>query len=397
MGKPSLRAIIRLSLFILLTLAITCFLLSCSAISSSNLDQSDLQLDEAMALVYYSTSLTKEYYSKGTSYLLYIGKKGDIRTVAGEGLEWNAPIKLPGADSLVVQRKNEVHVQNNDLKAQSYASPCSVSAGYRQMSGYLTGSNQYYSLFNKGVGPDSAYVSTFRWGDAGHHYCEEIGEFVEAQGSDEHAVYALTSNHDTLQGLHLVVLKPENGRLIQFKYPVRDMYTGSLIVQSDMISYQDKLFVVYCTRADDDRIELQVMEIDKRTRDTQTYPLHMYGKEPDNAFFSLSANSIGIQQDKLYYVDGYGTIFPFSLETNTVGTAYSLSRFERKAYLNDEMGYVRGPYFYLYRFDEDKRTHKVEKYQLADGTFVSELQIPNLRDVISPEVYLYDFQMLGDL
>ncbi|MFW5437330.1 hypothetical protein [Paenibacillus apiarius] len=395
--RTSLPYAVKRSCLFLLKLGIMHLLLSCSATSPTNQDPSDIRLDEAVALVYYSTSLSKEYYNKGSSYLLYIGKAGTVRSVKGEGLEWSAPVKLPAANSLVVQRKNEVHVQNNSLQAATHASPCTVSAGYRQTAGYLAGGKQYYALFNKGIGPDSAYVSTFRWGDENRHHCEDIGEFVEAQGSDEHAVYTLTSNHETLQGLNLVVLKPENGRLIQSKYPVRDMYTGSLIVQSDMISYQDKLYVVYSTRADDNRIELQVMEIDKHTRKTNTYPLHTYGNEPDNTFFSLSANSIGIQQNTLYYVDGYGTIFPFSLQTNTAGTPYSLYRFERKTYLNDEMGYVRGPYFYLYRFDEGNRAHQVEKYRLADGTLVSELLIPKVKDVISPEVYLYDFQMLGDL
>lgn len=386
----------RMSLLLCL-LILSSTLLSCSHPASLPSSPIDIRLDDTIALIYYSTSLPKEYYNKGTSYLVRINREGSIQTLLGEGLEWGSPVKLPSQGSLVIQRKDGIEVQTNDAKSASYASPCAVSAGYRHMSGYLTGSKQYYSLFNQGVAPNDDYVSILRWGDSTHHYCEEIRDFVEAQGSDGHAVYALTSDHASLQGLSLVVLEPRNDKLISDKYTLLDMDTGSLIVQTDIVSVQEKLYAVFSTRNPDNRVKLQLMEIDTASHTVNVYPLHTYGEELDNRYFSLSANSLGMAEGKLYYVDGYGTVFPFALDSRTAGQTYSLSGFEPTFDRNQEMGYARGNHFYLFRYDAALQAHKVEQYRLADGSLQQELRIPKVKDAISPEVYLYDFQMLIDL
>ncbi len=123
---------------LLCLLILSSTLLSCSHPASLPSSQIDMRLDDTVALVYYSTSLPKEYYNKGTSYLVRMNREGAIQTLLGEGLEWGSPVKLPNQDSLVIQRKHEIEVQTNEAKSASYTSPCPVSAGYRQMSGYLT-------------------------------------------------------------------------------------------------------------------------------------------------------------------------------------------------------------------------------------------------------------------
>ncbi|WP_249725610.1 hypothetical protein [Paenibacillus dendritiformis] len=382
---------------LLCLLILSSTLLSCSHPASLPSSSIDMRLDDTIALVYYSTSLPKEYYHKGTSYLVRMNREGAIQTLLGDGLEWGSPVKLPDQDSLVIQRKHGIEVQTNEAKSASYASPCAVSAGYRQMSGYLTGSKQYYSLFNQGVASNDDYVSILRWGDTHHHYCREMREFVEAQGSDGHTVYALTSDHASLQGLSLVAMEPGHDKLVSAKYPLLDMDTGSLIVQTDIVSVQEKLYTVFSTRNSDNRVKLQLMEIDTASHTANVYPLHTYGEELDNRYFSLSANSLGTAEEKLYYVDGYGTVFPFALDTRTAGPMYPLAGFEPTFDRNQEMGYARGKYFYLFRYDAELQAHKVEQYRLADGSLQRELTIPKVKDAISPEVYLYDFQMLVDL
>ncbi|MDU5140889.1 MAG: hypothetical protein E6230_01730 [Paenibacillus dendritiformis] len=394
-AKPP-GAVKRMSLLLCL-LILSSTLLSCSHPASLPSSQADVRLDDTVALVYYSTSLPKEYYNKGTSYLVRMNVEGSIQTLLGEGLEWGSPVKLPEQDSLIIQRKRHIEVQTNEAGSASYVSPCSVSAGYRQMSGYLTGSKQYYSLFNQGVAPNDDYVSILRWGDSNHHYCREIREFVEAQGSDGHMIYALTSDHASLQGLSLIAMEPRQDNLISATYPLLDMDTGSLIVQTDIVSVQGKLYAVFSTRTPDNRVKLQLMEIDTASRTACVYPLHTYGEELDNRYFSLSANSLGVTEGKLYYVDGYGTVFPFALDTRTAGSTYPLAGFEPSSDRNHEMGYARGNYFYLFRYDAVHQAHKVEQYRLADGSLQQELRIPKVKDAISPEVYLYDFQMLSDL
>ncbi|RJG26737.1 hypothetical protein DQX05_01530 [Paenibacillus thiaminolyticus] len=393
--KPS-GVVKRMSLLLCL-LILSSTLLSCSHPASLPSSQIDMRLDDTVALVYYSTSLPKEYYNKGTSYLVRMNREGAIQTLLGEGLEWGSPVKLPDQDSLVIQRKHEIEVHTNEAKSASYTSPCPVSAGYRQMSGYLTGSRQYYSMFNQGVAWNGDYISILRWGDSNHHYCREIREFVEAQGSDGHTVYALTSEHASLQGLSLIAIELRDDQLISAKYPLLDIDTGSLIVQTDIVSVQEKLYAVFSTRNPDNRVKLQLMEIDTASHTANVYPLHTYGGELDNRYFSLSANSLGMAEGKLYYVDGYGTVFPFALDTRTAGQTYSLSGFEPTFDRNQEMGYARGNHYYLFRYDAALQAHKVEQYRLADGSLQQELRIPKVKDAISPEVYLYDFQMLSDL
>ncbi|WP_242069792.1 hypothetical protein [Paenibacillus dendritiformis] len=382
---------------LLCLLILSSTLLSCSHPASLPSSSIDMRLDDTVALVYYSTSLPKEYYNRGTSYLVRMNREGAIQTLPGDGLEWGSPVKLPDQSSLVIQRKDGIEVHTNEAKSASYASPCAVSAGYRQMSGYLTGSKQYYSLFNQGVAPNDDYVSILRWGDTHHHYCREMREFVEAQGSDGHTVYALTSDHASLQGLSLVVVEPGRDKLISDKYPLLDMDTGSLIVQTDIVPVQGKLYTVFSTRGPDNRVKLQLMEIDTASHTANVYPLHTYGEELDNRYFSLSANSLGMAEGKLYYVDGYGTVFPFALDTRTAGQTYSLSGFEPTFDRNQEMGYARGNHYYLFRYDAALQAHKVEQYRLTDGSLQQELRIPKVKDAISPEVYLYDFQVLSDL
>lgn len=265
------------------------------------------------------------------------------------------------------------------------------------MSGYLTSSKLYYALFNKGIDTHDNYISTIRWGDAQHHNCADIPEFVEAQGSDENLIYVLTSDHASLKGLNLVVMELEGSKLQQTKYPLLDIYTGSLIVQSKMVSTPNNMYVVFSTRDEHNRIHLQLMEINKSTHTAITYSLHTYGEEPDNAYFSLSANSIGIVDKMLYYVDGYGTIFSFSLDTKASVKSNTLAKFQRSSNLNDAMGYVYGTFYYLFRYDESDQVHKIEQYQLSDGKLLKKLPIPNLASKLSSGVYLYDFQMLTNL
>jgi len=392
--KTSNHAMLRIFIYTVF-LAISSLLISCS--QSSPQDNNTKLNNPPVALVYYSTSLSQEIIGGGNSHFLSIDKDGSIQTRNGDGLEWNAPVQLQDSNRIVIQAREKVHVQQGKGIEDTYSSRCRVSAGYRQMSGYLTSSKLYYALFNKGIDTHDNYISTIRWGDAQHHNCADIPEFVEAQGSDENHIYVLTSDHASLQGLNLVVMELEGSKLQQTKYPLLDIYTGSLIVQSKMVSTQNNMYVVFSTRDEHNRIHLQLMEIDKSTHTATTYSLHTYGEEPDNAYFSLSANSIGIVDKMLYYVDGYGTIFSFSLDTKASVKSNTLAKFHRTSNLNDAMGYVYGTFYYLFRYDESDQIHKIEQYQLSDGKLLKKLLIPNLASKLSSGVYLYDFQMLTNL
>ncbi|MCY7483295.1 MULTISPECIES: hypothetical protein [Paenibacillus] len=393
-----IRAMIRMSVYAVSLLIIIFLLVSCTQSSPQQGSITTIQQSSPpVAFVYYSTSLSKEYIGSGTSNLLYIDKHGTVQPVKGDGLEWNAPVHLQNTNDIVIQRREQIQIQHDKGAIDSTPSPCKVNAGYRQMSGYLSASKLYYALFNKGIDANDNYLSTIRWGDAQQHHCEDIQEFIEAQGSDEHNIYALTSDHATLQGINLVVMKPEGGKLSAIKFSLLDIYTGSLIVQSKIISLQNKLYVVFTTKDDQNMIHLQLLEIDKTKHTANTYTLHRYGEEPDNAYFSHSANSIGIIDQTLYYIDGYGTVFPFSLRTKSASEAHSLSKYQRTSNLNDEMGYVQGANYYLFRYDSASKVHEIEKYQLSDGALLKELPISNLPPKLSSGVYLYDFQMLTDL
>lgn len=393
----SIRAMIRMSVYAVSLLIIIFLLVSCTLLSPQGSFTNMQQTSPPVAFIYYSTPLSKEYTGKGVSNLLYIDKNGNVQHMKGDGLEWNAPVHLQNSNDIVIQRREQIQIQHDKGTVDTSASPCKVNAGYRQMSGYLSASKLYYALFNKGIDANDNYLSTIRWGNAQEHHCEDIQEFIEAQGSDEDTIYALTSDHATLQGMSLVVMKLEGSKLSASKYLLLDIYTGSLIVQSKIISLQNKLYVVITTRDDRDQIHLQLMEIDKSTHTANTYRLHMYGEEPENAYFSHSANSIGIIDQTLYYIDGYGTIYPFSLRTKSAAKAHSLSKYQRTSNLNDEMGYVQGACYYLFRYDPASKVHKIEKYQLSDGALLQELRLTDLFSKLSSGVYLYDFQMLADL
>ncbi|WP_028594473.1 hypothetical protein [Paenibacillus assamensis] len=351
--------------------------------------------DDPHAIVYYSTDLPHERIGDGLSYLFLIDKQGKYTKIKKRGLELNSVIPL-GQSLLLNQKEQMLTIQaDNNIQTTPYKEDCKVPAGYGQSSGKLNGGKTYYSIFNGRFSDDMKYyISKVRWGDETKHYCKDIREFVEATGNDGKHIYYISSDVEdpskkffhkaSIQGDQL---KFDSKTLLEKSTEEgRFMFTKLIAVGDDMVGVYADLI--------GNKVELNLMQVAKDNKTPfKKHPLLQYDGSNTKYYF-FNKESIYLKDGQVYFVDGYGDVYTYNLETKKLNKKFHLNDYQRDEKLQDEIVYFHNDHLYFYHFHEKSKSHQIETYNL-EGKVVNTLKLPDLKKEIGRDsVYLYDFKIL---
>lgn len=351
---------------------------------------------DAIAAVLYSTTLVDEYDNDGKSILAFIDHEGDINSYETTGLESNALILHH--DQLILHEKNQVTTLDMEQNfEQRDRQSCTVFSGYGQSVGVLQDNNISYSVFNQHFSEDTTYyISTIRWGNEEHFYCQDVHEYVLSDGHAKDKLYLLTTNVVQLKDLYLVEIQFEGENLVEVKTLLSEKNTEDTLVFSKLLLDQENRFgYIMFSDMYENRIELNLIEIDLQEKKiVDTYLLNEYKPEDDPVYFIYNKYAVKQIGDSIYYADGFGDVYTFDMLTKTNEYKFSLENYERKPYNSNEMIDFQDELLFFFRFDEEKGVHTLEEYQL-NGERTRIIEIPQLIKLISQEpVNLYDFKMI---
>lgn len=349
------------------------------------------------AAVYYSTDITNEKISDGISYIFLIDEQGRYKKINERGLELNSLIPFKGS-LLLNQKKDLLSIQqSNDVeKVTSYEDTCKVSSGYGQSSGQIN--NLFYSIYNQSFSKDGKYyISKVRWGDQEKHYCKDINEYIDVAGNDGRNIYFISADVDTetntsnKKSFNKVSI--EGGNLTVNKTPLVVFQSEGVFMFSKLASYKNDMVGIIAELVGD-KAELSLLQIDKDNKTPlKKHPLLKYDSTNTKYYF-FNNESIYVKDELVYFVDGYGDVFTYNLQTEKLMKKFHLNEYTRELRVQDEMVYFADDYLYFYHYDNNTTSHRIEKYDL-EGKVISTIPVPNLKKEIGRDsVNLYDFKIV---
>jgi len=353
----------------------------------------NLTLQDSAAAVLYSSSLPYERNGDGKSYLVFISKEGEVNVMERGGMESNSLILAK--DHLILNEKDEILTfdLHNDVTEEPIPQ-CRVISGYGQSSGYLDQQDIYYSLFNhKFKENEPEYISYIRWGNHEAQNCQEVNEYIETTGHDGEKIYLITSDLFNHEGISLVEIEIDEGSIKENKYLLTDQSVDDRFYFTNMISDEHHLYFIVADILDS-KVQLKLMQINKTTRQIEEiYALHEYNLADGTKYFFFNRDSIYLEDGMIFYVDGFGDVYAYDLQKKNDQSLFRFKDYQRKEYLNDEQVFFHQDALYLFRYDEDKKLHVIEKYRL-NGERESIIEIPGIKDIIRERgIFIYDFKM----
>lgn len=349
---------------------------------------------EAVASILYSTDVAGEGLGSGISYLFLVKDDGSISVVKDRGLELNSLI--PYQDKLLLHQKSElVEIQADSEINRIEFQDCNAPSGYGQSSGVLEGPGYHYSLFNVGFTEDmSGYTSKIRWGDGKSNYCGEIGSFFETFGNDDEFIYLFSGDSVDPEKLNFRRVTLSDGEITESD-PVEltSMESDARIMFTRFIPYKDRLLGIF-SDSSLGNAELKLLEINpEEPSDAKIHELKSYpGYSSD--YFLYNKDSIHVHDGLIYYADGYGDVYAYDPEAESLNKKFHFENYTRTSMLQDEQVHFTDNLVYFFRKNQESGDHIIETYTL-DGEKKSILPVKGIKEQIGKDsVHIYDFKML---
>ncbi|MBA4538368.1 hypothetical protein H1Z61_14815 [Bacillus aquiflavi] len=352
-----------------------------------------VDLNQPFASIIYSSSAV---VGEGESHTIFVNKEGKIYDIKGEGVESNALIETK--DHLIMNEKTSVNTINKKTNAiHSNRSTCEIYSGYGQSAGFLDDKNIYYAIFNQGYKDDfESYRSTIRWGMNSKNSCKDIEEYIITQGNDGQKIFLMTTDleQDGAENLYLMTLELNGEKLKQKKTLLSE--ASIEIPFSNLLEYKNSLFFTYYHKQSDKSF-IKLLEIHKQDAVIiNDYILKEYLPSEDPTYYPFNMNSSTIVGNQLYFVDGFGNVYSFHLDSKEVNRQFSFLDYERDEYYYDEFIYFKNDDLYFFHYDRALNTHMIDQYSL-NGERVARVKVPDLKQVISQgltEQFIYDFKVI---
>lgn len=380
---PSYKYILSCSLLLLLIM-----LAACSGDQAPKLEK--VTYSEAIASILYSTDVAGEGLGSGISYLFLVKDDGSISVVKDRGLELNSLI--PYQDKLLFHQKSGlVEIQANNEINKIEFQDCNAPSGYNQSSGVLEGAGYHYSLFNVGFTEDmSGYISKIRWGDGKSNYCGEIGSFVETFGNDDESIYLFSGDSVKPEKLNYRRVILSDGKIMESEsVEISNMESDARIMFTRFIPYEDRMVGIFSESS-----SLKLLEINPE--EPSAAKIHELNSYPgySSDYFLYNKDSIHVHDGLIYYADGYGDVYAYDLEEESLNRKFRFENYTRTSMLQDEKVMFTNNFVYFFRENQESGDHLIETYTL-DGERKSSLPVKGIKKQIGRDnVHIYDFKML---
>lgn len=344
------------------------------------------------AILYLSTTADQDYTNDGISYSIFIQDDGTVKGFEMDGLELGS-VAL-GKDSVFLEDKDTVHVIDN--KIQTFEMDKNQYTGER--TGYLKEKKLFFSLYNSGF-TESGYRSDIRYGNKQGFRVSSVPFYIAASGMYEDQVIILTQDLET-DSFHLKELQFNKNVEVIDLAKLEVATTGDMQVLAPILSDEAYYYLILSTIYNETEENVSIYRIHKETMVQESYTFIKYKDVDLTATIPYNyKNSASIYKDKIYYINGFGEVYTFNLQSFDIAKAFTIKNANQSKIRNNEETYFLNNLLYVLRYNKLKgEQYYLETYSLDTNELENVLYIKGLEDILlqakSKSVYSYDLKVL---
>lgn len=341
-------------------------------------------LKNQRAAVYISKDAEQLEKAETKGSVVFIDTAGKLKSYAINAVEYGNIVAHK--NSMMIEQSDEMAVVSNQVHKTKFE-----TAEYRGMrAGYLPKTKQFYAVYNSGLSDKYDYKMTVRYGsEYGDFKSAMISNFVSAIGEDQDRLLLVTqdliSNEFQLKTMRL------NGEKKSKTALVTDLHlpqSSSIDIISQVVADEEAYYFVVSNYKSEKNEQIILYRVDRETLQVTSKTLAYYKtvKQTENSLPVTYNDSLHLWNGKLYFINGYGEVYDYTIKTKKVGNDFKLDDFPAGNYTHTQIRFTNESLYALY-LDDNKQMY-LDHYNLETKARVQHEKVNALKKYTKDEAII---------